>query len=107
MERIDEIIEKLPPEFRPLAKRYVPILIEMSFEELTQWVRFIVIGNWQIAYARLVGKMSTDEQVAELKRVNEMLVGLNEENASAVRIQRNIVQELLLVSIQMLGTLIL
>jgi hypothetical protein len=99
---IEDIIDKLPEEYQELAQRYLPVLTQMTFDELENWVNLLAEGNWQAAYRNLVGKMSTDELIAETVKVNEQIKELNEENAETIAMQKNIIKEILLIALNIL-----
>lgn len=104
--KIEELIEKLPEEFHELAKRYLPMLIDMGFEELQNWVLTIAAGQWQPAYQMLIRRMTLQEQLYEVRRLNEMLRDYNDKNAGLAQVQKDIVRELLLTALQMLRALV-
>jgi hypothetical protein len=99
---IEDIIDKLPEEYQELAWRYLPVLAQMTFDELENWVNLLAEGNWQAAYQKLVGKMSTDELIAETVKVNEQIKELNEENTETMAMQKNIIKEILLIALNIL-----
>ena len=99
---IEEIISKLPEEFRPLARRYTTLLINMGFEELQGWIGIVISGDYLQAYRSLVAKMSTDEIVAEQNKANEILKALNKENAVLVAAQREILAQIFMTLLLML-----
>lgn len=98
------IIEKLPEEYQGIARRYVSLLVEMSFEELQAWVEMIAKGNWQNAYTDLIEKMSTNEVLAEERKGHEILKRLNKDNAKRIAAQFAIIEQVLLTSLLMLRT---
>jgi len=100
--KIDELIEKLPEEYREIARRYIPLLVEMSFEELQAWVELITKGNWQDSYTKLVAKMPTDEVIAEERKGHEILKRLNKDNAERIGVQFAIIEQIFLTSLLML-----
>jgi len=99
---IEELISKLPEEYREIARRYTALLLDMSFEELQAWVEQITKGNWQNAYRKLAAKMSTEELLAAERKGHEMLARLNKENADSFAIQFALIEQILLTSILML-----
>lgn len=100
--KIDDLIAKLPEEYRAIAKRYAPLLINMGFEELQDWVERLAGGDWQQAYKDLVSKMTTTEIVDEQDKANEIMKALNKENADLVAAQSNLMQQILLSTLLML-----
>lgn len=99
---IEELIQKIPEEYRLIARRYTTLLLDMGFKELQDWVDLIATGNWQQAYKAIVAKMPTDEIIAEQKKANELLKKMNKENADMLAGQRAILQQILLTSLLML-----
>ena len=100
--KIEELIAKLPEEYREIARTYTTLLLDMGFEELQAWVEMIAKGNWQNAYRNLVAKMSTEEVLAAERKGHEMLKRLNKENADSIGTQFALIEQILLTSILML-----
>ena len=99
---IEELIAKLPQEYREIARRYTVLLIDMSFEELRAWIELIAKGEWQNAYANLIGKMSTDEVLAEEQKGHEILKRLNKDNSERISAQFALIEQIFLTSMLML-----
>lgn len=100
--KIEELIEKLPEEYQPFARRYVTILLDMAFDELENWVEILAKGQWPQAYQSIVSKMSTEAIVDEQKQANEILKKLNKENADMLAAQTEIIQQIFLTLLLML-----
>lgn len=100
--KIEEIILKLPEEYQETAKRYVSLLVEMSFEELQAWVEMIRKGDWLKSYEKLIAKMPTDEVLAEERKGHEILKRLNKDNAERIAAQFAIIEQIFLTSLLML-----
>jgi len=100
--KIEELILKLPEQYQEIARRYINLLIDMKFEELQGWVEMLAGGNWHQAYETVVSKMTTAEVLNEQKKANEILKALNKENADQLAAQKEIVQQIFLISLLML-----
>ena len=96
---LESLIESLPDEYREMARRYLPIFVNSTFEELEQWVALIAIGNWQEAYGVIVRKMDTEVLLDEQGKCNEGLRQLNKENANYMELQREMIRKALLVGL--------
>lgn len=99
---IEEIIAKLPEEYRAIARRYTTLLLDMADEELLAWVKSIAQGNWQKSYHDLIAKMTTDELLAEERKSHEILKRLNKDNADRMADQFSLIEQIILTSIMML-----
>ena len=95
MSAIDDLIAKLPEEMQEWARRYINFLRDSTFEELQAWIRLIAAGNWRAAYEQTTKKMSVEDLTLELRRVNASLEQLNDANAAAIEIQKQLILELL------------
>ena len=102
MSIIDDLIEKLPEEMRESASRYIAFLKDSTFEELQAWIGLIAQGNWRAAYEQAIKKMSTEDLLAELERINESLGELNDANAAAIEQQKTLVTQLLTIGLALL-----
>jgi len=101
---INDMIKKLPPEYQEIARRYVPLLVDMKFEDLKSWIEMIAAGNWQKSYKELVSKMTVDELLAEERKGHEILKQLNKDNADRIALQFAIIEQIFLTSLLMLRT---
>lgn len=99
MSRLDDLIKKLPVEYREMARRYLPIFIDSTFDEIEQWAALIAIGNWRDAYELVVRKMSTEVLLDEQGKCNERLRKLNKENADYIQLQQEIIRKALLIGL--------
>jgi len=103
--KITELLEKLPDDLREIAERYLPAFEGAIDADIKEWVALIVAGDWNPAYRFAIRKMSTDELVAEMNRVNVLLAGLNAANAEIITAQKSMMAEFLLALVTpVLGT---
>lgn len=80
---LDELIQKVPEPFRPVAAEYGPALLAMSADELWRWIGLLAKGDQDAAYREVLAKMPGAKLVAEWDRVNEKWNEANAENAAA------------------------
>lgn len=99
---INELILKLPEEYREIAQRYTTLLVGMSFEELQAWVGLLASGNWKNAYTNLIAKLPTDEILIEEQKGHEILKRLNKDNAEQMSLQFALIEQIFLTSLLML-----
>jgi len=87
--KIRELVAKLPLELQVYAQHYVELLLKFQTEEIANLLDLAVGGDINLAYKMLVAKMSNDELLAELDRLNAMLVEQNKEAAAEAQYLRN------------------
>lgn len=75
--KLDDIIGKLPDEYKPIAEKYVTVLLNMSLDEITAFLTALVNAGWEDAYKQIVGKMTNTELIKELNNLNNALATLN------------------------------
>lgn len=96
---MENLIKKLPDEYQEMARRYLPIFINSTFDELEQWIALIAIGNWQEAYGVVIRKMDTNILLDEQGKCNEYLLKLNKENATYIDLQREMIRKTLIIGL--------
>lgn len=72
-EKAQELIGKLPAELQPFAGHYIDLLQRFTMDEIRGIISLSVEGNSQAAYAALVAKMSKDELLVEIARLNSVM----------------------------------
>ena len=77
--KIQELVAKLPLELQPYAQHYVELLLQFQTSEIAALLDLAVGGDINLAYQMLVAKMSTGELLAEMDRLNLMLIQQNKE----------------------------
>jgi len=100
--KIEEVIQKLPEEYREIARRYTTLLLDMADEELLAWIESITAGDWQMSYLDLVAKMSTEEILTEEQKGHDILKMLNKDNADRIAMRSALIKQIILTSILML-----
>ena len=64
-----QILEALPAQWRPVAGKYGPALMQMSVDGLWDWVELLSAGRDDEAYRRLLEKMPPGDLLAEWNTV--------------------------------------
>lgn len=77
--RIQALVDKLPLELQVYAAHYVELLLKFQASEIANILDLVVGGDIILAYKMLVVKMSTEELLVEMDRLNAMLVQQNKE----------------------------
>lgn len=75
-EKLQEIVAKFPSALQPYVPHYVELLKKFTFDEIQAIVNQTVNGNSLAAYNAVISKMSNDELLIELKRINALMDGL-------------------------------
>lgn len=101
LDRIKEIVEKLPEWLQPFAERYARIIADKGFEELQLIADSVVEGNWETAYRHIIAGMATEDLTAELSRINAGLKGLNKQNVEKRDVRKEIVRQALITILAM------
>ena len=86
---IQQTIDRLPDELKPLAQSILPILIRWGEEKAVQWLNGFMYGSYEAARKQLYRAMTTPERDREDERQIAALKALNNDNAALVASQRN------------------
>lgn len=79
IERIQTLVHKLPLELQVYASHYVELLLKFQASEIANILDLAIGGDVNLAYRMLVTRMSTEELLSEMDRLNTMLVEQNKE----------------------------
>ncbi len=85
---LDELVQKVPERFRPVAARYGPALLKMSADELWAWIDLLIRGDATAAYRSVLSRMEGADLLAEWDRVGQQWAEANAENAARLEMQR-------------------
>ncbi len=102
IDKLMELIDKLPPEVQGLAKVYGQVLERAGAEEVAKWIRDAILTDWPRAHTKLVHGMTTDEIVESQEATNELLREMNGENAAFLDAQRDAFLDLLIGAVALL-----
>lgn len=86
---LDEILAKLPPEFKPFAMTYGPALLKMGQDEIISWIGLIARGQTAEAYRQILANMPTADLLNEWTVLNNEWENANRAEAA----KRALVQE--------------
>jgi len=98
---LDELIQKVPEQFRPVAARYGPALLAMSTADLWAWVQLLIEGQSQAAYAAVLRRMENPDLLAEWDNLNDQWKEANAANAASKALQKEAVLAVLRVMLTM------
>lgn len=90
-DKVQNLISKLPPELQPYAPHYIDLLQRFTYEEIQGIVNQAIGGDSLAAYQAVVAKMTNDEVIAELERLNKVMDGLIDEARVETETLRNFV----------------
>ena len=68
---LDELIAKVPEQFRPLAVEYGPAFIKMGEAEIVAWIDLIARGKTDEAYKQILANLPTGDFLAEWTSLNQ------------------------------------
>ena len=77
---LNELIGKLPESMQGLAQDAVPVLIDMSQDDLLGWIANAVEGDYETAYAAYLSRLTIGEQLAEGERLNARIADAHQGN---------------------------
>lgn len=98
---LDELIQRVPEQFRPVAARYGPALLQMSAAELWGWVHLLIEGRTDAAYRAVLDRMDNADLITEWDKVNDQWKEANIQNAASKDVQRRAVLAVLNVLLTM------
>jgi len=100
---LQELMDKVPAEARPLVTQYGPALIAMTADQLQAWLRLVFLGKTIDAYA-MVLKATPDAGIdAEL---DQSIANWKEDNAANAK-QKAMAQEIAIAVCKGLLTVVL
>jgi len=104
---IDELLAKVPEEFRPVVAQYGPALLAMSAEELWAWIQLLLEGKSGEAMAKVVASLDNAELFAEMEKLDAAWATANAKNTEKMALQRSaslaILRVLLTAALAMVG----
>jgi hypothetical protein len=92
-DRLEDIIKRLPPELRELARKYAGILKNIGRARLEELFQSLFEGDWRPTYDAIVDAMPTQERLKELRAIKSNLRRLNREAAQAKAAQMELVKD--------------
>jgi len=86
-EILEQLMNKVPDELRPLVAKYGPVVLQWSSEEAWAWVELLATDELE-AYRALVGRLEGEQIVAEFDRRVEGMSSLNVTASSRAAVLR-------------------
>ncbi len=102
MSLIDDLIKKIPEQFRELAKAHLPILVKMMDDEAIAWIDLILKGDYEKAYQTTNDRMTPSERVTEQKRLNVLYRTYNEDTVNKGNVLAEFFRQILLIALSLL-----
>ncbi|HUS91425.1 MAG TPA: hypothetical protein VM695_06215 [Phycisphaerae bacterium] len=85
---IDNLIEKVPERWRPVAAKYGPALLEMTADEFLRWVELLLSGKTQEAWAVVMERTGDADLLAAGESLNDKWLDANRAEAAKLALQR-------------------
>ena len=86
---IDQLIAGAPEQVRPIVAEYGPAIIKMTAEEFAAWVKLLLMGKTDEAWANVLSKLDNADLLAAWDRVGEKWDVANARNAARLQLQRD------------------
>jgi len=84
-----DLVERVPPEWQPVVRKYGPALLRMSADELWDWVEMLIQGNEYEAYRRLLQRLDNQQLAEAMQAALSSWRDANEENYRRLQLQRS------------------
>lgn len=85
---LNELVEKTPPQLRPLVVKYGPALLKMTAEEFCAWIEMLVLGRTFEAWKALVEKLDSPGVAVAWKDLAAQWDQANQRNAERLDLQK-------------------
>ena len=99
---LNDLIDKLPEELKPSAKKYAGAIIDMGVEDIKSWSQMIADDDWLLAYNALAAKMDTEDLIEAQRESNREFEMLNGRNAKLIELNKMIVTDAVKVGLSLL-----
>lgn len=104
---LEELMGKIPDEFKPIAAQYGPALVKMTTEEIWAWIALIARGNTDEALRQMNAKLDDHELLTEFEGQDADWAEANKDNAIKIDLIRQagvaVLRVLLTMAITMVG----
>jgi len=87
--KIDDLLDKLPEAWRPVAAKYGQALVRMTAEEFVAWVELLVCGRTKEAWTAVMGRMEDPDMLAAGQSLADEWDEANRANAEKLQLQRD------------------
>jgi hypothetical protein len=85
---LDQLLEKVPPELRPVAAKYGPALVAMTAEQFAAWLDLLIRGKTYAAWQEVMARLDDAGLLAEWQDVGTAWDTANAANAERLAFQR-------------------
>lgn len=93
--RLEELIKRVPAEFRPLAEKYGETMVRMAEDEVDTWIDLVTSGQKRKAYRAAFEAMEPEAKLAAMMETNAALKAAGQRSKSIDTIQEQIGAEFL------------
>ena len=87
---IDQLLESVPDEWRPIVLEYGPVMLKWTTEEIWAWLKLVLNGDEIAAYTQLVKGLNNPQLLNEWKSLNVRWSTANKKNAEKKSLQKDI-----------------
>lgn len=84
----DELLQKVPEKFRPLAQQYLPAFVAMTEAEIIAWTDRLGRGDVDGAYEAVIKRLPNQDLLNEWTAVNAQWDSANAENSRRMALVR-------------------
>lgn len=99
MPLIDDMVKKVPEEFRDMVRAHLVTLARLKIDEAQDWFVLLYDHRWKRAYEILNEKLTATERIGEQGRLNKMMEGYNQGNAEKLKMWSDFFSALLAIAI--------
>lgn len=99
---LQDLIDKLPDNLKPIASEYADKVVNMGVEELEAFIMSLGDYGWDASYMELASKMTVADLIASIGTNNSALQVLNAQGEEKKKAQRDIITQLLVALVAML-----
>ena len=85
---LDQLLEKVPPELRPVAVRYGPALVAMTAEQFAAWLDLLISGKTYAAWQEVMARLDDQALLAAWADLGGQWDQANAANADRLALQR-------------------
>ena len=86
--KLEALLERVPPQLRPICSKYAPGLVAMTAEEFCAWLEMLIVGKTAEAWGAVVKKLDNAELLRAWQRLGERWDEANARNAQRLALQR-------------------
>ncbi len=85
---LDNVLARVPVQFRPWAASYAPIFMAMTGSEIMAWLDRIIKGDVVGAYRDMLSRMNAAQALSEWDALNAEWQQANTDNAASIALQK-------------------